>query len=130
MINADIGPDSNVYLVSLINTLIKGVGLLLVGRISDLVGRRYFIIGGQCCGIIGGIIAATAKNVNQVIGSSVFTGLGGCAQVLYPLLVQEIVPNKYRGWSQTLITVSVFPTLGLGPAVARSLVQYTALGWR
>lgn len=130
VINADIGPDSNIYLVSLINTLIKGIGLLLVGTLSDIVGRRWFIIGAQMFGIIGGIIAATANNVNQVIGSSPFIGIAGCGQVLYPLLVQEIVPNKYRGWSQTLITVAVLPTLGLGPVVARSLVQYTELGWR
>lgn len=55
-------------------------------------------------------------------------GLAGCGHVLYPLLVQEIVPNKYRGWSQCLITLSIFPTLGLEPAIARSLVQYTELG--
>lgn len=116
--------------MSLINTLIKGIGLLLVGTLSDIAGRRWFIIGAQMFGVVGGIIAATANNVNQVIGSSPFIGIAGCGQVLYPLLVQEIVPNKYRGWSQTLITVAVLPTLGLGPIVARSLVQYTDLGWR
>jgi MFS family permease len=130
IINADIGPNDNFYLISLINTIVKGVGLLLVGRITDLVGRRWFIIGGQVFGMLGGIIGATAQDINQVIGSAVFTGLSGCVQVLYPLLVAEIVPNKYRGWCQSLIIICVFPSLGLGPVVARAFVQYTALGWR
>ena len=40
VINADIGPDANVTWVSLVYTLTLAVGLLLVGRLSDLFG--YF----------------------------------------------------------------------------------------
>lgn len=38
VINADIGPDANVTWVSLVYTLTLAVGLLLVGRLSDLFG--------------------------------------------------------------------------------------------
>jgi hypothetical protein len=38
VINADIGPDGNVTWVSLVYTLNLAVGLLLVGRLSDLFG--------------------------------------------------------------------------------------------
>jgi hypothetical protein len=38
VINADIGPDGNVTWVSLVYTLTLAVGLLLVGRLSDLFG--------------------------------------------------------------------------------------------
>uniref|UniRef100_A0A8H7K351 Major facilitator superfamily (MFS) profile domain-containing protein n=1 Tax=Bionectria ochroleuca TaxID=29856 RepID=A0A8H7K351_BIOOC len=130
VINADLGPDSSIYLASLINTLIKGVFLLLVGSISDVLGRRYFIIAGQALGLVGAIIAATSKNINTLIGANVFIGLGGATQVLYPLLIMEIVPNKHRGTAQSLITLSAFPSMGLGPGFARMMVEYTALGWR
>ncbi|VUC21569.1 unnamed protein product [Clonostachys rosea] len=130
VINAGLGPDSSIYLASLINTLIKGVFLLLVGSISDVLGRRYFIIAGQALGLVGAIIAATAKNINTLIGANVFIGLGGATQVLYPLLIMEIVPNKHRGTAQSLITLSAFPSMGLGPGFARMMVEYTALGWR
>jgi MFS family permease len=125
-----LGPDSSIYLASLINTLIKGVFLLLVGSISDVLGRRYFIIAGQALGLVGAIIAATSKNINTLIGANVFIGLGGATQVLYPLLIMEIVPNKHRGTAQSLITLSAFPSMGLGPGFARMMVEYTALGWR
>lgn len=39
MINADIGPDANLTWVSLVYTLTLAVGLLLVGRLSDLFGQ-------------------------------------------------------------------------------------------
>lgn len=38
VINADIGPDGNITWVSLVYTLTLAVGLLLVGRLSDLFG--------------------------------------------------------------------------------------------
>jgi MFS family permease len=126
------GPSSNIYLVSLVNTLIKGVCLLLVGSVSDAVGRRYFMIGGQTFSVIGAILAATSKNVNSLIGANVFIGMAGSAQVLYPLLSQEIVPNKYRGWSQGIITLLVLPSIGFGPIVGRTMVVnlHDIGGWR
>lgn len=38
VINADIGPNANVTWVSLVYTLTLAIGLLLVGRLSDLFG--------------------------------------------------------------------------------------------
>lgn len=124
------GPSNNIYLVTLVNTLIKGVCLLLVGSVSDTVGRRYFMIGGQTCGLIGAILSATSKNVTTLIGASVFTGIAGSAQVLYPLLSQEIVPNKYRGWSQGVITLLVLPSIGFGPIIGRTMVANLSGSWR
>ena len=112
------------------NTLVKGVLLLLVGSISDVLGRRWFLIGGQVLGFIGACMSATAQSVNIIIAANMFIGMGGATQVLYPLLVHEIVPNKYRGFAQGAIMAAVFPSLGLGPAFTRMMVQYTAAGWR
>lgn len=69
--------------------------MLIVGRLSDVVGRRWFIIGGQVFAIVGSTISATAKSVNVVITGAAFTGIAGGTQQLYPLLVHELVPNKY-----------------------------------
>lgn len=42
LINNDIGPSANIFWVSLVYTLTLAIGLLLVGRLSDLFGRRVF----------------------------------------------------------------------------------------
>lgn len=124
------GPSPNIYLVSFTSTLGGGVMLLIVGRLSDILGRRYFLIGCQLLALIGSIVAATASSVNTVIAGSVLIGIAAGGQQLYPLIIQEMVPNKYRFHGQAAITISVMPTIGFSPAIARSLVENTALAWR
>ncbi|KAJ9641294.1 hypothetical protein H2204_002972 [Knufia peltigerae] len=130
VINVDIGPSPNIYLISLVNTLFTGVLHLFFARLSDILGRRYFLVGGQTLGVIGSIICATGNSVDVLIGGSVLTGIGGAAGLLYPVIIHELLPNKYRHWGQAAITVTVLPTLGFGPAIARTMFAHTAVGWR
>lgn len=130
VINADIGPSPNIYLISLVYTLFTGVLHLFFSRLSDILGRRYFLIGGQLVGVIGSVICATGSTVNVVVGGSVLAGIGGAAQLLYPIIIHELIPNKHRHWGQAAVTLSVLPTLGFGPAIARTMIAQTRMGWR
>lgn len=130
VINADIGPSPNIYLVSLVYTLFTGVLHLFFARLSDILGRRYFLVGGQTFGVVGSVICATGNNVNVLIGGSVLAGIGGAAGLLYPVVIHELIPNKHRHWGQAAITLSVLPALGFGPAIARTMIAQTAVGWR
>ena len=104
--------------------------MLLVGSLSDIMGRRYFLIGSQSIGFIGGILAAKAESVNWLIGAQAIIGIAGSCHDLYPPLALEILPNKYRGYGQAAVTAATMATLGLGPLFARMFVQYTSEGWR
>lgn len=42
-INDDIGPSANITWVSIVYVLCEAVFFLLVGRLSDLFGRRWFV---------------------------------------------------------------------------------------
>lgn len=44
------------------------IALVLVGRLSDIFGRRYFFVGGQLIGITGSIVCAKATSVPMLIG--------------------------------------------------------------
>ncbi len=130
VINADIGPSPNIYLVSLVYTLFTGVLHLFFARLSDILGRRYFLVGGQLFGVVGSTICATGNQVNVLIGGSVLAGIGGAAGLLYPVIIHELIPNKHRHWGQAGVTLAVLPTLGFGPAIARTMIAQTAVGWR
>lgn len=129
-INSDIGPSSNIYLVSTVYTLFAGVLSLFLARLSDIIGRRYVLLVGQLFGVIGSAICAKASNINTVICGSVLTGIGGAVGLLYPVIIHELLPNKHRPWGQGAITLSVLPTLGFGPVIARTMIANTSMGWR
>ena len=82
-INGDIGPDPNLTWVALTYTLTTGVCLILVGRLSDLFGRRWFMIGGAFLGTLGTIVCATAKDIPALIAGETLVGLGASCQISF-----------------------------------------------
>lgn len=46
------------------------------GRLSDIFGRRYFFIAGACLLIVGSIVSATGKSINQMIAGGAIFGAG------------------------------------------------------
>jgi hypothetical protein len=68
IINAELGPNKNFIWVSLIYNVTLSVCLVLVGKLSDVFGRRYFFIGGQLIAVIGCIVCAKSTSVPMLIG--------------------------------------------------------------
>jgi hypothetical protein len=67
-INRDIGPDPRYIWISLIYNCCLAIFLAIVGRLSDIFGRRYFLIGFAGISVVGCIVCATAKNIPVLIG--------------------------------------------------------------
>lgn len=84
IINAAIGPSPNITWVALSYTLGLTIGFLIIGRLSDIFGRRWFFVLGNGLGLIGAIIGATATEVNSLIGANLLNGLAGAVQVSLP----------------------------------------------
>lgn len=62
-------------------------------------------------GIVGGIIASTARSMNVLIGANVLLGLSGGVHTCYGLTVGEICPNRYKLLGITLCVIpSLLPT--------------------
>ena len=59
-------------------------GAIAAGWLSDIFGRRYVILFGQLLTVIGGIVACTAKSMNQLIAGEVILGASiGTVSVAY-----------------------------------------------
>jgi MFS family permease len=130
IINNDIGPSGNITWVALAYTLGLSIGFLVVGRFSDIFGRRWFFVGGNGLGLIGAIIGATAKSVNSLIGANVLNGLAGAVQITFTVAISELVPNKHRPLWVAGIFFSSFQFACFGPVIAQAFVTGTAASWR
>jgi MFS family permease len=59
------------------------MSVFLVGRITDIFGRRWFFIIGCAVATLGSIVCATAPNVPALIAGETLIGIGGSVQLSY-----------------------------------------------
>ncbi|EOO00141.1 putative trichothecene efflux pump protein [Phaeoacremonium minimum UCRPA7] len=126
----DKGPSAYISWVNIARTLALSFTYTILGRLSDLFGRRWFFIGGNCVALIGIIVCATAQNVNSLIIGSAIYGLGETVQLSFNVAIGELVPNKYRPMVLSFIFATNAPFATFGPIMARKLIQHSNLGWR
>jgi MFS family permease len=128
-INADLGPDPNYTWITVSWQLCASIIISVGGRLSDIFGRRYFIIFGATISFIGTIVGATGQSINQMIASGVIFGIGSGFQEMAYACIQEIVPNKWRLYAIGLFDFMAIVSF-LGPLVAYAFIEHQAIGWR
>lgn len=129
-INQDIGPSANIIWVSLVYLLTQAVVQTLIGRLSDLFGRRWFFIGSNVIALIGSIVCARAQSVDTLVGGTTLVGVASAAQVSFPYVLTELVPMNWRFYSMAYIYVLVIPFTGIGPVISNGFASQTAVTWR
>ena len=82
LISSILGPTDYYNWMISASTITTSISLPLSGGLSDIFGRRYFVIFGCVIGIIASIVAIVAKDVPTIIASSVIAGLGAGSQQL------------------------------------------------
>ncbi|KAL2825105.1 fungal trichothecene efflux pump [Aspergillus pseudoustus] len=128
-INREIGPDPDITWVSLAWTLTQGISTLIVGRLSDVFGRRWIFVSASALGTAGAIWASQATSVKQLIGATVLLGLAGGVQISYFWIISEIVPMRWRFIANAILYVFSF-TSWLGPKISYDFFTETDVGWR
>ncbi|KAK1997770.1 fungal trichothecene efflux pump [Colletotrichum falcatum] len=129
-INADIGPSPFISWVNIARTLSLSFTYTILGRLSDLFGRRWFFIGGNIVAILGISICAVARNVDALIAGAAVYGMGETVQLSFNVAVGELVPNKHRPAVLSLIFLTNAPIPAFGPFIARKFVENPNLSWR
>ncbi|KAL2794843.1 fungal trichothecene efflux pump [Aspergillus keveii] len=128
-INADLGPDANYPWITICWNLGAAVIVTIGGRLSDIFGRRWFLISGAVFGAAGAVVGATGQSVSQMIGAGVLMGIGGGFGETLFASVQEIVPNRYRLFILGCVEISNIPAM-LSPMIGYAFISHTKLGWR
>jgi len=128
-INAELGPDPNSTWITLTWTLGAAIIVSIGGRLSDIFGRRYFMMTGALISICGTLVGANGRNINQMIVSGALFGIGSGFQELCYACVQECVPNRYRVMAVGGLDVSLALAFS-SPVVAYAFIAYQPIGWR
>ncbi|KIW02082.1 uncharacterized protein PV09_06575 [Verruconis gallopava] len=102
-IDEALGPTTYYNWMLTANTITSTISLPVAGGLSDIFGRRWFMICGGCLSLLSAIIALCAKNINTMIAASAVGGLGRLAAVA------ELVPNNKRGIVQGCLDVLLLP---------------------
>ncbi|KAF2278923.1 fungal trichothecene efflux pump [Westerdykella ornata] len=130
LINQAIGPSPDIIWVPVSWTAGLAVGFPLVGRLSDIFGRRWFCIWASLLGLVGTIIGACAQSINMLIVTNSINGLAAAGQLSFCFILGELVPNKLRGPVNNLVLLTSMPFAVFGPPIARAFYENTALQWR
>jgi MFS transporter, DHA1 family, multidrug resistance protein len=105
------------------------VGQLLVGPISDRIGRLPILFAGLMLFIVGAVIAGAATSFDALLIARTVQGVGGAAP---RIIVPAIVRDLYEGRQMARIMSLVMTTFIMIPVFAPSIGQLLAFaaGWR
>ncbi|OFK63788.1 multidrug effflux MFS transporter [Corynebacterium sp. HMSC078A10] len=106
-----------------------GVGQLVMGPLSDAIGRKRLLIAGASLALVASVLAALAPTATVLVAARALQGLGGGACVV---LARAVVPDLVHGAAAAKAYSLLMALQGIAPAVAPVLggVLAEPLGWR
>ncbi|KAH8774979.1 major facilitator superfamily domain-containing protein [Hyaloscypha finlandica] len=102
----------------------------IVGRLSDIVDRRYLVSIPPLIAFVGAVISAKAQDMATLIGGGILIGVTLTSISITQAIPAEVLPLKYRSLSQGLCFIA--GSLGglLGVLGGGGLTNTNANGWR
>ena len=109
--------------------LASAVIVPIVGKLSDLYGRRPFYIAGLIVFMIGAVLAGTAQSFWWLVGARVLQGFGmGTLMPLSQVIIGDIIPPRQRGKYQGLMG-ALFGVCSVAGPLAGGFITDN-FGWR
>jgi MFS family permease len=127
--NADVGLASSAYLAGAV------LGALFFGWLTDRLGRKRLFFITLAVYLVATASTALSWNLASFALFRFFTGAGiGGEYTAINSSIQELVPARYRGWSDLVINGSFWIGTALGAAASLVLLDPNVLapdlGWR
>ncbi|WP_207391468.1 multidrug effflux MFS transporter [Streptomonospora litoralis] len=118
-IGEDLGATSSAVQLTLTGTLLGlGLGQLLIGPLSDTVGRRFPLIAGTGLHIAASLLCLVAPNIAVLGALRVVQGVGAAAAMVVALAV---VRDLFSGRAAATTLSRLMLVMGAAPILAPSL---------
>ncbi|WP_229311635.1 MFS transporter [Larkinella rosea] len=127
-IRRELGAGDSVEWIVLCYLLTTTSTLLIMGKISDRVGRRTLYITGFCVFVLGSLLCGLAWNLWSLVGFRVLQGLG--ASMIYavgPAIIGDTFAPQERGQAMGLMGSIVAAGSSAGPVIGGFLLG--KFGW-
>lgn len=126
---AELGGMSHYSWVATAAMLVSAVTVPIVGKLSDLYGRRSFYLGGIVVFMVGSLIAGFATSFWMLVAARGVQGLGmGTLMPLSQTIIGDIIPPRQRGKYQGLMGAVFGVTSVAGPLAGGLITDH--FGWR
>lgn len=108
----------------------SAIGTPLLGKLSDLYGRRLVFQITMALFIVGSLLCGLSQSMNQLIGARAIQGLGGGAiQALAFAILGDILPPRERGRYIGYFTLAFVGAALLGPLIGGFIIDHWTWPW-
>jgi len=129
LIVAELGGMEHYSWVATAAMLVSAIVVPVVGKFSDLYGRRGFYIAGLIVFMLGSLVSGLAPNFWTLVAGRAIQGLGmGTVMPLAQTIIGDIIPPRFRGKYQGLMGAVFGVTSVAGPLAGGWITDN--LGWR
>ena len=126
---AELGGMEHYSWVATAAMLVSAIAVPIVGKLSDLYGRRPFFLAGLIVFLAGSVLSGFAQSFWWLVAARAVQGLGmGVIMPLTQTIVGDIIPPRQRGKDQGWMGV-VFGVASVAGPLAGGVIT-DALGWR
>jgi EmrB/QacA subfamily drug resistance transporter len=126
---AELGGMDHYSWVATAAMLVSAITVPIVGKLSDLYGRRGFYLGGLVVFMAGSVVAGFATSFWVLVAARAIQGLGmGTLMPLSQTIIGDIIPPRQRGKYQGLMGAVFGVTSVAGPLAGGFITDH--FGWR
>lgn len=126
---AELGGMEHYSWVATAAMLVSAITVPIVGKFSDLYGRRGFYLAGLVVFMLGSLVCGLAPNFWSLVAGRAIQGLGmGTVMPLAQTIIGDIIPPRHRGKYQGIMGAVFGVTSVAGPLAGGWITDH--LGWR
>ena len=102
----------------------------IVGRLSDIYGRKWFFVGSVVLFIIGSILCGLSQDMTQLIVFRVIQGLGGGTIMAVTFIsIADLFPPEQRGKYMGILAACFGLSSVVGPTLGGFLTDSLSWNW-
>ena len=127
---ADLGGFDRFTWVTTAYLVASTTAVPIVGRLTDIYGRKVFFVAGIVIFLIGSVLAGFSQTMNQLIAFRAVQGIGGGMIMVNSFTaIADLFPPETRGKYQGFLGVVFGMSSVIGPTLGGFITDNISWGW-